>query len=160
MRKSELLKQNLAQFNRLQEANLTAEKLRQELSHKDAEIALLKQEIDILKSKLNATAPLKNLEERVIHNASLSTDVEYGARAIGKIVVESARCCGEIANNTEGSNNRELINLILGKGEVAKATILEIVAGSLELEEKKRHIDKQCDEALDYFLSVMAQTGQ
>ena len=55
------------------------------------------------------------------------------------------------------ADNRELVNLLLGKTEVAKAEILSVVSQNIGLEEKKIKIDSIADEALDYFKSILAQ---
>ena len=52
---------------------------------------------------------------------------------------------------------KELVNLILGRTEVAKAEILKIVGSEIPLENKYEQISGCEKSAEDYFHSVMAQ---
>ena len=72
--------------------------------------------------------------------------------------MESANGSNSLTNggNTE---HRELVNLLLGKTEVAKAEILAVVNGEGSFEDKKIKIDAVADETLDYFSSVLAQVN-
>ena len=82
--------------------------------------------------------------------------MEYGSCVIGKIVVESARYADQVSTSS-AENKMELLNLIMGKAEVAKAEVFAI-ATSLASEETKRELaDAQFSEALDYFKSVVGQ---
>ena len=82
--------------------------------------------------------------------------MEYGSCVIGKIVVESARYAEQVSTSS-AENKMELLNLIMGKAEVAKAEVFAI-ATSLASEETKRELaDAQFSEALDYFKSVVGQ---
>ena len=60
---------------------------------------------------------------------------------------------------TEGGDNtfRELVNLILGRTEVAKADILNIVSSEDGIAVKTAKIDAVKAETEEYFKSVMAQ---
>ncbi|MBO4693711.1 MAG: hypothetical protein J5659_04910 [Clostridia bacterium] len=153
MRKKALVEQNLSLFEQL-------ESLRGEAVKKDEKIADLQKKIEELseqaKNDIDVTLPLKKLEEKVISNSKLSGDIEYGSEAIGKIVLESATRGSELTADGN-QNNRELINLLLGKTEVAKAEILSVVSEQSELDVKKEKIDAIVKEALDYFGSIMAQ---
>ncbi|MBO4734338.1 MAG: hypothetical protein J5662_07670, partial [Clostridia bacterium] len=62
---------------------------------------------------------------------------------------------------TAGGNteHRELVNLLLGKTEVAKAEILAIVSEGGDFEAKKEKIDAVKEETLDYFSSVLGQVN-
>lgn len=84
------------------------------------------------------------------------TIMEYGSRIIGKIIVESAKAANAISA-TESQNKKELVNLIMGKAEVAKAEIFNISTSENTFENKKEKIDAQLEEATDYFKSVAAQ---
>ena len=50
-----------------------------------------------------------------------------------------------------------LINLVLGRTEVAKEEISSILATDLNGDLLKTSIDKECDETLDYFQSILGQ---
>ena len=88
---------------------------------------------------------------------SLAEDMSYGASTIGKIVVSAAKYCNRIASQGNGDNIKELVNLILGRTEVAKADILNIISSDNSLEEKKELIEKERIYAEDYFCSVLGQ---
>ena len=155
MRKKQLVAQNLTLFERV-------EALNGEIADKNKKIRELETKIkeleDSVKNPVVTTEPLKKLEEKVVRNASLKPDVEYGSKVIGKLVMESANASNSL---TAGGNtaNRELVNLLLGKTEVAKAEILSIVSAEDDLEIKKEKIDSVKEEALDYFSSILAQIG-
>ena len=154
MRKKKLIAQNLSMFEQL-------EALRAQIAAKDKKIAELEKRISESgereeKKETQITPPLKKLEEKVISNSHLSPEVEYASEAIGKLVLESAAKCGELTADS-GTENRELVNLLLGKTEVAKAEILSIVSDEGNPENKKERIDAVADEALDYFGSILAQ---
>lgn len=154
MRKKAIMAQNLSLFEQL-------EKLRGECALKDKKIRDLEEKIKSLSVKTElpaekADTPLKKLEEKVVSGAALKPDVEYASEVIGKLVLESAS--GSSALTAGGSTeHRELVNLLLGKTEVAKAEILSIVSETGSFDEKKAKIDAVRDETIDYFSSVLAQ---
>ena len=157
MRKKDLLAQNTRLFDEITAAQLRITELKEEIASRDAEIDELKNEIERLNSKLNATEPLKALESKVIKQAEVSPEVDYGAAVIGKTVIEAAKCCNTV---TEGGNPelaKELVNLILGRTEVAKSEILAVVSSENAFDNKKQKIDAQYENAVDYFKSVTAQ---
>ena len=57
----------------------------------------------------------------------------------------------------ETENSKELLNLILGRTEVAKAEILKTVSSDIAFDEKKAKIDAEYESAKDYFESVIRQ---
>lgn len=157
MRKKVLIEQNLALFEQLQKAQLEVNELKKTLKGYDEKMAKLEGELEELrKAEEVQTAPLKKLEEKVIANANLKPDVEYGAKIIGEIVVSATNYSNNLTAGGE-SANRELVNLILGKTEVAKSEILNIVSGEASLDVKQSLIDSVRDDAQEYFKSVMAQ---
>ena len=82
--------------------------------------------------------------------------MEYGAKIIGNIIVESAKYC-DMLNNKPSENTKDLINLIMGKSEICKSEILTIAIGQLDYKTKCELMDSQANDALDYFKSVLAQ---
>ena len=157
MRKKVLIEQNLALFEQLQKAQLEVNELKKTLKGYDEKMAKLEGELEELrKAEEVQTAPLKKLEEKVIANANLKPDVEYGAKIIGEIVGSATNYSNNLTAGGE-SANRELVNLILGKTEVAKSEILNIVSGEASLDVKQSLIDSVRDDAQEYFKSVMAQ---
>ncbi len=157
MRKKDLLTQNTELFDRVAEADLQISHLKKEVENRNNEIDALKKEIERLNAKLNATEPLKALESKVVKRADVSPEVDYGAAVIGKTVVEAAKCCNTVTANGEPELAKELVNLILGRTEVAKAEILGIVSSEDSFDNKKQKIDTQYENAADYFASVTAQ---
>lgn len=157
MKKSEMLKQNTELFDRLTDAELTITALKKEIVERDSRITELKSEIERLNAKLNATEPLKTLEAKVVRQAEVSPEVDYGACVIGKTVLLAAKHCNALTTEGEPEAAKELVNLILGRTEVAKAEILKITSSEYSLEDKKQKIDGCFDSAAEYFKSVMAQ---
>ena len=157
MSKRELLEQNIQLFDKLTAAEERISALEKQLAERDNEIIALKNERERLESKLNATPPLKALEAKVEKQASVSPEIEYGAAVIGKIVVEAAKYINRVTSRGEQEYTKELINLILGRTEVAKSEILGIVSSDAAADEKKRGADAQLEQAKDYFESIIAQ---
>lgn len=155
MNKKQLLEQNTQLFERLAQSQEQIAELKKELAGRDGELLAQKNEIERLNARLNATEPLKALEAKVTRQAAVPPEIEYGASAIGKIVVEAAKYCSRLA--ARGEQAKELINLVLGRTEVAKAEILKIVSSTDGLEEKKKKADACAYDAFDYFESIMAQ---
>lgn len=157
MRKKDLLEQNTRLFDKVTEAQLQISSLKKEIEARDAEIYELKNEVERLNAKINATEPLKVIEAKVVKQAEVSPEVDYGATVIGKTVVEAAKHCNSITALGGPELAKELVNLILGKTEVTKSEILSIVSSDDSLETKKQKIDEQYENAADYFESVTAQ---
>lgn len=108
------------------------------------------------KIDLPVLSPIQNLEKRVVSKVKLSEETEYAASVIGKIVVNATESCNFLSTHTN-TNAKELVNLILGKTEVLKAEILNIVYSEADFITKKALIDNCFDAAKDYFASVKAQ---
>ena len=156
MRKKLLLEQNIQLFDRLTAAEGEIKRLKNELEEEKRRAAALKEEnARLSENKGAATAPLKILEAKVIKQAGITPDTEYGAEVIGKTVVAAAKYCERLKTH---DNAKELINLILGRTEVTKAEIHNIVTSDNADEKKRRLIDEQFAAAEDYFASVTAQT--
>ena len=110
--------------------------------------------------------PAETVEEKVIEpETSVPTpksvilpdiSMEYGSHMIGKIVVEAARYAERISASS-AENKKELLNLIMGKAEVAKAEVFAVVSSSADEEIKKELCEAHFNEALDYFKSVAGQ---
>ena len=155
MRKKLLLEQNIQLFDRLAAAESEIKRLKKELEEKNRTVASLKEEnARLTENKGSAAAPLKILESKVIKQAEATPDTDYGAAVIGKTVVSAAKCCERLKTR---DNAKELINLILGRTEVAKAEILKTVSSDIAFDEKKAKIDAEYESAKDYFESVIRQ---
>lgn len=81
---------------------------------------------------------------------------DYSVKVIGKIVMESVKVNCVLASS-ENENKKELINLVLGRTEVAKEEISSLLSCGLEEAEIKASIDKECEEVTEYFQSILGQ---
>ncbi len=159
MRKKKLIEQNLSLFEQLQKTQGEIAELKRMLNKSNQEISALKGKLAEPKAEEKTTAvtePMHRLEEKVITNASLKPDVEYGALVIGKIVVAAAEYSNKLTVGGDESK-KELVNLILGKTEVAKAEILAVVEGNDSFDVKCAKIDQILVVSKEYFESVIAQ---
>lgn len=166
MRKKKLIEQNLSLFEELQRVRRDLVELRNEYNKNINIINSLKTQLvqinetkDVDKvesSKPAAATPLKRLEEKMLTNASLKPDMEYGANVIGKLVVSAAEYSNKLTIGGDNSK-RELLNLILGKTEIAKAEILAVVEGEDSFEAKCAKIDQIAIVTNEYYDSVLAQ---
>lgn len=157
MRKKDLINLNVELFSKADGFQKEIENLKKENEVLKKENISLLNEIQNLKSKLESSESLKKLEEKILAQVNISQDKQYGAEIIGKIVVISASHCTELSSKEQTKETKELINLILGRTEIAKAEILRIVSENLPFETKKSLIDSEKENAKDYFLSVLAQ---
>ncbi len=152
MRKKELISKNLELFEQ-------TEALRAQIAERDKKIGELERRLNAAKKEKTEepahTVPLKRLEEKLTGNTVYGKDIEYASEVIGKLVLESATGCNRLTSGGDG--HRELVNLLLGKTEVAKAEILSAVCENVSFEAKKEKIDSVASQALDYFASVLAQ---
>lgn len=160
MKKKQLFLQNNELWEKLNAAENQIKVLESELEKSKSKIDALQLELERSNAKLNATEPLKALEAKLKKQAALSKDVEYGSAVIGKIVVEAAKYCNALTSSVSNGDVKELINLILGRTEVAKSEILKIINSSSDFSEKKELIDTQLLLAEDYFKSVAAQSNE
>lgn len=157
MKKKELLNINTDLFSKNRALIEENNELKNKIDELKEEIKELIAQRDSLNAKLNSTAPLKKLEEKVTAQAEISEDTQYGSAVIGKIVVSATKYCNSLTANTQGEMTKEMVNLILGRTEVAKSEILRIISLDVSLDEKKQLIDEQYKSAEDYFISVEAQ---
>ena len=157
LKKSDLIKLNNELFDRAEKYKALYEDLKRENSILSEENKQLKLENEDLIAKQNATPPLVELEKKVKNQAKLSEEARFGAAVIGKIVIKAAQCCNKLTSQNGDFDAKELVNLILGRTEVAKAEILKIVESEIPLENKYEQISGCEKSAEDYFHSVMAQ---
>ena len=157
MKKKELFKINQELYSQNMDYTSQIKELKKEISTLEDEISKLTAERDELLKKSNITNPLKKLEEKVTSQAELSDDTLYGSSVIGKIVVSATKHCNNLTSDHNGETTKELVNLILGRTEIAKAEILKTLSSDLNTEEKKKAIEEQKKSAEDYFHSVIAQ---
>ncbi len=159
MRKKKLIEQNLSLFENLQKTQSELIELKKQLKKNADEINLLKSQLDKANEpepETSVTEPMRRLEEKVITNASLKPDMEYGAKVIGQIVVSAAKYSNKLTVGGDDSK-KELVNLILGKTEMAKAEILSVVEASDSFDVKCAKMDQIAAVSKEYFESVLAQ---
>ena len=159
MRKKELIGQNLALFEELEKSQAELAKLKELLNKNAEEINILKAKLEENKADDNqatVTEPMRRREEKIIANATLKPDMEYASKAIGKIVVVAAKYSNKLTVGGDDSK-LELVNLILGKTEMAKAEILSVIEGENTLDVKCDKIDQIVEASTEYFKSVAAQ---
>lgn len=159
MRKKQLIEQNLSLFEDLQATQRELSELKRLLSKNADEINSLKTQLEKAnepKVEPVVTEPMRRLEEKVITSASLKPDMEYGATVIGKIVVSAAKYSNRL---TIGGDDRhkELVNLILGKTEIAKAEILSVIETDEPFDIKCAQIDQIAAVSNEYFENIVAQ---
>lgn len=176
MRKSLLLKQNNELFDKLQVASLNNRRLREENEKLKEKVAVLSNKLENLEQKnneglnsVNFTLEngndeiskkdnnLENIEEPVISEVAVVTpEIEYGSKIIGDIILKSTESVNALMSSNK-ENVKELINLIMGKTEVAKAEILDIISSDSSFECKTALMDSQAVETKEYFKSVLYQ---
>lgn len=159
MRKKKLIEQNLSLFEELQKTKTELLELKKLLNKNADEISILKAKLSESKQEEKQpqiTEPMRRLEEKVIANATLKPDMEYAAKIIGKIVVSAAEHSNKLTIGGTDTH-KELVNLILGKTEMAKAEILSVIETSDPLEVKCEKIDQIASVSKEYFESVAAQ---
>ena len=160
MRKKKLIEQNLSLFENLQKTQAELSELKNLLNKNDEEIKTLKAKIDKANEQSvtepAVTEPMRRLEEKVIAAATLKPDMEYGATVIGKIVVSAAEYSNKLTFGGDDSK-KELVNLILGKTEMAKAEILSVIQTEESFDVKCAKMDQIAVVTKEYFESVLAQ---
>ena len=152
VRKKKLIEQNLTLFENLQKTQLELNELKRILNKNADEISSLKPQLEKAnepKAETTVTEPLRRLEEKVITNATLKPDVEYGAKVIGSIVVAAAEYSNKLTVGGDDSK-KELVNLILGKTEIAKAEILSVIQTDDSFDVKCTKMDQIAAVAKEY----------
>lgn len=171
MRKNDLIEQNNVLFDKLQKSLVINKDLQEEINKKNEQVLQMQNQLNELSKRVEELSknngfvvrtdlescdieePIETNADNVVENEPIkfSEEIEYGAKIIGKIVVESAKASEQVADNVE------LKNLILFKTESIKAEILSICNSDVSFEDKKGMIDFQLQEAIDYYRSIVAQ---
>ena len=143
LRKKKIIEQNANLFKQIESLQ---GKIR-ELTEKNLE---LEEQINALqKNKAEKTdTPIEAVKEKVL-TANFSAE-EYGAKAIGKVVVSATKATS-LLSGAAGAEKVEVVNLILGRAEVAKADILNAASSDASDNEKKIAIDSIVEKTCDYF---------
>ncbi len=178
VKKSQLLKQieNLTQ--KILEADEVIKALKDEVLDREEEIRRLNEKIKLAEntaiSDITVDEPEDN--ESVIEDEpeiikmkyddfdfakeSAETNKEdvndYAVKAISRIITESVKIGCVLASN-DSPDKKELLNLALGRTEVAKNEISSLIDAHLGKEEIIASIDKEEREVREYYQSILAQ---
>lgn len=176
VRKKDLFEQNAALFNRLQSVSAELEKYKTLYSENITEINSLRRRLADIELEAERKAaeeqekepepptqadevqspteemPLNPLSDVVLENNAM----QKGAEVIGRIVFDAAKICNEFADK-QTEYSKDLINLVLGKTEVAKSEIYEICRTEQPDERKLISIDAVYDDTADYFSNLRKQ---
>lgn len=157
MRKKDLLNQNVLLFEQLRKVELENTSLKKKIKSLENEIQLLNNKFDEQSREETSSYNLSVPENNTADNSVVIDDeTQYGADIIGKIVVRATECNNILSLNSK-ADSRTLINLILGKTELAKADVLSVISDDCNFDTKKSKMDTIMNEAFEYFESVMAQ---
>ncbi len=187
MKKKDLVKHVEALTEKLLEADECIKELNDTVADKESEISLLNQKIenitasasalpqcneqtDIISEQQAQAAAESAVDLQECANAAEYSDFDlgeteaeetedietYAVKVIGKIITESVKVgCVLASANTE--NKKELLNLALGRTEVAKNEISALLASDLSAPLIKASIDKEAAAVADYYQSILAQ---
>lgn len=161
MRKKKLLEQNTLLFEQMKQLEIEIALLKKEISKRNAEIKRLSA-MQGTKEQISAdlTAKPENKQnDKVKHKPEdiVLDDISvYGSDTIGEIVLRATELSGRLSLE-QSEENKELVNLILGKTEVAKSEILMATEKENSFENKKSEIDNIKNNTFEYFESVMGQ---
>ena len=161
MRKKKLLEQNTMLFEQMKQLEIEVALLKKEITKRNAEIKRL---IALQGTKEQISADLtakpenkQNDEVKYKPEDIVLDDISvYGSDTIGEIVLRATELSGRLSLE-QSEENKELVNLILGKTEVAKSEILMATEKENSFENKKSEIDNIKNNTFEYFESVMGQ---
>lgn len=161
MRKKKLLEQNTLLFEQMKQLEIEIALLKKEISKRNAEIKRLSA-MQGTKEQISAglTAKPENEQSEAVKKEPkdivLDDITAYGSDTIGEIVLRATELSGRLSLE-QSEENKELVNLILGKTEVAKSEILMVTEKENSFENKKSEIDNIKNNTFEYFESVMGQ---
>lgn len=161
MRKKKLLEQNTLLFEQMKQLEIEIALLKKEISKRNAEIKRLSA-MQGTKEQISADStakPENKQNDEVKHKPEdiVLDDISvYGSDTIGEIVLRATELSGRLSLE-QSEENKELVNLILGKTEVAKSEILMATVKENSFENKKSEIDNIKNNTFEYFESVMGQ---
>lgn len=167
VRKKDLFEQNTVLFNRLQSVTAELEKYKKLYDENIKEINALRRElanIEIEKAKdddlTNAESVLKEVvpeqQSNTLADVVIDGSMEYGAKIIGKIILEGTRISNDVAQSPN-EYSKDIINLVLGKTEVCKSQIYDICKGDFAEDIMRQKVDEVYKDAVDYFNSLNNQ---
>lgn len=161
MRKKKLLEQNTLLFEQMKQLEIEIALLKKEISKRNAEIKRLSA-MQGTKEQISTglTAKPENEQSEAVKKEPKDIVLDdisvYGSDTIGEIVLRATELSGRLSLE-QSEENKELVNLILGKTEVAKSEILMATEKENSFENKKSEIDNIKNNTFEYFESVMGQ---
>lgn len=166
MNKTLLMKQNNDLFNRIQQLKNQNEKLSLENKKLKIQLEGYINKINELENFKTVNLPVISenninpvLEEHQIEESqelNLNEEILLGSQTIGDIIIKATGYINRL-DESGYPNKKELVNLILGRTEIAKAEILNIVSSGVSFDSKKELMNTQFNEALEYFKSILEQ---
>ena len=113
----------------------------------------------VSKAEEYSEKPSEEPKAETVGNSKLPDELKIGAAAIGKLVISSAVFANKLTPGGK-ADNKELVNLILGRTEAAKLKIFEIAVSDCELSEKSAEMEKCFAETEEYFKEIVRQYGE
>ena len=157
MRKKELKELYEEAYERINELNDELEYIKYENEALNVKIKEFEMNSISIEPIIKNVVEEVNEPEKITETAAITPEKELGAQAIGRIIINAAKYCGKLTNMGEKKDIKELINLVLGRTEVAKAEILNIITSENSLEDMYIKVTNEEAEAEDYFVSVLGQ---
>ncbi len=173
--KKSLLQENYNLNTELQRIMQSCKNLQKDVETYKMQINALNKELEQMKENSSNSEWEKPLQDDVLEELEVLPQMEeieikqkskeiqlpevtlYAASVIGKAVVAVTKLCNKLTLYEQDDTRRELVNLALGRTEVLKAEILKVLKAEISFEEKKNLIEKESQDAYDYFDSIIAQ---
>lgn len=170
MKKSLLIRQNNELFDKIRVLKGKNAQLVSQISEfnrivreYDTKITSLEEELALLKSNSIDNLPVISDSHKAIEetntddiSAEIPEEFNFASDIIGNIIIKAAGYINQL-NESDNPNKKELINLILGRTEVAKAEILNIISCEASESAKTELINSQFNETIEYFKSIKEQ---
>lgn len=167
-----LISKNKELYNDNKALSYELDKKNSQLSELENTVELLNRTIAELSqtnsSKLNNTESVDEIEtvsddtdgqNELLKEAELvelSDDINSGAQIIGKVVLKCAELCNEFSEKG-GQNAKDLINLALGRTEVFKSEVLQIISSDQTEQEKTTNVNEKLNSVYEYFEMLYKQ---
>lgn len=181
MRKKDLLNQIKYLTQKVLEADKTVKSLNDDILDKEEEIRRLNEKIEAMEASYNEKPLEETISEQNEAEETIENDVsvpemkyedfnfakesineelddanDYAVKAISRIITESVKI-GCVLASGDNPNKKELLNLTLGRTEVAKNEISSLIETNLSNAEKIKAIDNEENQVKEYYQSILAQ---
>ena len=153
-----------AQLHRVNEENKRLKEELERCSFNENKVSTEKpcsvvRELPVSKAEEYSEKPSEEPKAETVGNSKLPDELKIGAAAIGKLVISSAVFANKLTPGGK-ADNKELVNLILGRTEAAKLKIFEIAVSDCELSEKSGEMEKCFAETEEYFKEIVRRYGE